>query len=97
MTTKSKSTFADRFAKVRKSAGFSSAQALANKMGIQPTYLQNFESGRKAGFDIYVLLEACRATGKPITEFVPEIAEYLPNNLVDADKFFAEVRSKLNS
>ena len=95
MTVRNKSKFAKRFADVRRSAGFRNAADLANKMGIKPTYLQNIESGRKANFDVYVLLEACRATGKPITEFIPEIVDYLPENLVDSDKFFAEIRSKL--
>lgn len=40
MTTYNKSKFAKRFADVRRSAGFSNAADLANKMGIQPTYLQ---------------------------------------------------------
>lgn len=96
MTAENKSAFADRFAKVRRSAGFRSARGLADKMGIKPTYLYNFESGRKANFDVYVLLDACRATGKPITEFVPEIMDYLPDTLVDSDKLLAEIQSKLS-
>jgi len=69
-----------RFAKIRKSAGFKNTHALAKVSGISHASIANFESGRRPSMDIQDLLKYCEATGRPITEFYPEIEKYLPSD-----------------
>lgn len=87
MSAKNSNEFGRRFAKVRKQAGFSNTHELEKVTGISHATFSNFESGRRSTIDVYELLKVCRATGRPITDFVPEVIEHLPETYVDVNQF----------
>lgn len=87
MSAKNSNEFGRRFAKVRKQAGFRNTVELEEVTGISHASISNFESGRRPTLDVYELLKICQATGRPITDFVPEVFEHLPETYVDVNQF----------
>ena len=87
MVAVGKTEFGRRFAKIRKESGYRTARELATVAGVSLAVIANFESGRKPRMDVYELLKYCQITGRPITDFVPEIEEHLPETYVDINQF----------
>lgn len=84
-----------RFAKARKNAGYRTAHALAEATGVRASTIYNFESGRKGSLSITDLLKICEATKVPISEFVPEVLNHLPDTYVDVNAFTASLTTMI--
>ena len=73
-------TIGQRIAKARREAGYSTALKFSIAAGLKSATIANIESGRKDTVDIDTLIAVCRITGKPLTEFVPELENYFPSS-----------------
>lgn len=70
MVTRKKDTFATRLRSLRTQAGLS-VTALAEKSGINRTYIHNLEDGRRADPRLSLLVKLADALGVELSAFGP--------------------------